>query len=152
MVASSSDGNDEGSSLKKSTVKTPLTTGRFVTGLVLALIGLVVGTSGLHATTGVLLARLLTSGFGGGVKNGSGGVVVVPNQAFAANGQLSMGGLIQPVDVLVVQAAANTIAAFLLAAVLSTWFVSRVKTWERKAVEKAQLDQIQREVQQQQQQ
>lgn len=138
---------EEPSSLKK---KSPvMSTGRFVTGLVLALIGLAVATSGLHATTGVLLARLLTSGFGG-VKSG-GGVVTVPNQAFA-NGQLSMTGLIQPVDVLVVQAAANTIAAFVLAAVLSTWFVSRVKTWERKALEKAQLDQIQREVQQQQQQ
>lgn len=87
-------------------------------GLSIALLGLVIATLGLQAIVGTVLGRLLTSG-GLGRAASSSANVSAP--------------VVQPVDVLVVQACANVVLALLTAVISTTWFQNRKKRWDEKA-------------------
>lgn len=87
-------------------------------GLSIALFGLVIATLGLQAIVGTVLGRLLSSGgLGRGASSNVNGSVPV----------------VQPVDVLVVQACANIVLALLTAVISTTWFQNRTKHWDEKA-------------------
>lgn len=88
---------------------------RLRVGVGIALAGLTVSLLGVQAIVGTLLARLLSSGFGEAY--GSAGVV----------GRVPGG--VQPVDILVVQAAANGMLGLLCALGISLWLATRVNKW-----------------------
>lgn len=88
---------------------------RLRVGVGLALAGLGVSLLGVQAIVGTLLARLLSSGLGEAYGT-AGGIGRVP-------------GGVQPVDILVVQAAANGMLGLLCALVVSLWLGTRVNKW-----------------------
>lgn len=89
-------------------------------GLLVALVGLTTSILGLQAIVGTLLSRLLSSGFA--------------QTAFSSpHAPSAIATLIQPVDILVVQASANVIMALLVAVVSTLWFRGRADAWEEKA-------------------
>lgn len=92
---------------------------RLRVGISVALLGLSFATLGLQAVVGTLLARLLTTGIGSSNFRSldKGGSVASP--------------LVQPVDVLVVQASANIILALLSVVLSSLWFRRRSEIWEQ---------------------
>lgn len=93
---------------------------RLRVGISVALFGLAFATLGLQAIVGTLLARLLTTGIGSTNFRGldsKAGSVATP--------------LVQPVDVLVVQASANIILALLTVVLSSLWFRRRSDVWEQ---------------------
>lgn len=97
--------------------------GKLRVGLVLALLGLVISLTGLQAIVGTLLARLLSAG-----------IATVPYSSYqnAGAGNFAPGaGLVQPVDVLVVQANANAMMAFVTALVTTVWLRGRAKKWQQ---------------------
>lgn len=92
-------------------------------GTLCAIVGLIISLVGLQAIVGTLLARLFSSG-----------VVSTPYTAYqngpAAGGSFGPGAnIVQPIDILVVQAAANAMMALLAALTSTSWFRSRTKTW-----------------------
>lgn len=97
-------------------------------GVVLSIFGLFVGLVGLQAIVGTLLARLLGSG-----------VATTPystlqsssyNKASAA---LANGAsVVQPVDVLVIQASANAMSALLAGLITAIWLRGRLRFWVQK--------------------
>lgn len=95
---------------------------RLRVGISVALLGLAFATLGLQAIVGTLLARLLTTGIGStnirSLDSNAGGVATP---------------LVQPVDVLVVQASANIILALLTVVLTSLWFRRRAEVWEQNA-------------------
>ncbi|CAN8075081.1 unnamed protein product [Agarophyton chilense] len=90
-------------------------------GLLFSITGIVTLLLGLQAIVGTLLARLLgTGGFASpyaSAQNAGRGAV------------LSATGLVQPVDILVVQACANGLTGLMIALVATIWFRTREKKW-----------------------
>jgi len=86
-------------------------------GVGLAMVGLTVSLLGVQAIVGTLLARLLSSGLGE-----SYGTV-------RAIGRVPGG--VQPVDILVVQAAANGMLGLVCALGVSLWLTTRIDKWAR---------------------
>lgn len=84
-------------------------------GLVLALVGLIVSLLGTQAIVGTLLAKLLSAG----VVTTSSRVGSLPSTA----------GIVQPVDVLAIQACANAMMAFTAALTVTVWLRGRSKKW-----------------------
>lgn len=105
------------SSLEAATAKVMT---RLRLGMLCAIIGLIASLLGLQAIVGTLLARLFTSG-----------MVSTPYQTGpAVGGNFGPGaGIVQPIDILVVQAAANSMMALLAALTSTSWFRSRSKAW-----------------------
>lgn len=98
---------------------------RLRTGFVVAMIGLAVAATGLQALAGTILSKLLT-GRGGAVKPPPG---TVPNNAVWG----AAVDVVQPVDILVVQACANVTLAFVVALAATAFFMARLPAWERRA-------------------
>lgn len=90
-------------------------TGKLRVGLVLALTGLIVSLLGTQAIVGTLLAKLLSAG------------VVTSSQRLGT--LQSTAGIVQPVDVLVIQACANAMMAFTAALTVTVWLRGRSKKW-----------------------
>lgn len=90
---------------------------RLRVGVGLAMVGLTVSLLGVQAIVGTLLARLLSSGLGE-----SYGTV-------RAIGRVPGG--VQPVDILVVQAAANGMLGLVCALGVSLWLTTRIDKWAR---------------------
>lgn len=102
--------------------------GKLRFGVIFSIMGLLVSLIGLQAIVGTLLARL----FGAGI-------ATTPYTAYQAGAAGSAGGLVpglgivQPVDVLVVQASANAMTALMTALMTTSWLRSREKSWNEKA-------------------
>lgn len=92
---------------------------RLRNGLKLALLGLAVATLGLQAIVGTVLARLFSSGLGRQASNSGSGTVPI--------------SVLQPVDILVVQASANVVMALLVAVISTTWFRGKAREWDGQA-------------------
>lgn len=96
--------------------------GKLRVGLILALLGLVVALLGTQAIVGTLLARLLSSG-----------ITTTAYNAYQSSGGLPPGaGVVQPVDILIVQACANSMMALMAALVTTVWLRARAKKWDAK--------------------
>ncbi|GAB0492690.1 hypothetical protein MMPV_003959 [Pyropia vietnamensis] len=88
---------------------------RLRVGVFIALTGLTVSLLGVQAIVGTLLARLLSSGLG---------------EAYGTSGVIGrVPGGVQPVDILVVQAAANGMLGLVCALGVSLWLSTRVNKW-----------------------
>lgn len=97
-------------------------TGKLQVGLVLSLLGLIVSLVGTQAIVGTLLSRLLSAG-----------IATTPYNAYQASGGLPPGaGVVQPVDVLVIQACANSMMALLAALTSTVWLRGRARKWQEK--------------------
>lgn len=98
--------------------------GRLRFGLVIAIIGLLVSLTGLQAIVGTLLARLLSAG-----------IATTPYSSYpnAAAGVVPGTAVVQPVDVLVVQACANSMMALMAALTATVWLRSRQGKWKDQA-------------------
>lgn len=95
--------------------------GRLRVGLWLAIAGLVVALLGLQAVVGTLLGRVLTSGLS-----------VQPYARGAVQASV-----VQPIDVLVVQACANVMMGLMAALVCTVWMRGRMPAWQKKAAASA---------------
>ncbi|CDF36437.1 unnamed protein product [Chondrus crispus] len=97
-------------------------------GLGIAIVGMIVSLTGLQAIVGTLLARLLSSGVAttpyASYQMGAGAAGVAPGS-----------GIVQPVDILVVQASANAMMGLLAALATTVWLRGRSKKWQPKSVE-----------------
>lgn len=91
-------------------------TGKLKVGLVLALIGLIVSLLGTQAIVGTLLAKLLSSG-------------VVSTSGTVGGSLPSVAGIVQPVDVLVIQACANAMMAMTASLTVTVWLRGRSRKW-----------------------
>lgn len=95
-------------------------------GLMIAVVGMIVSLTGLQAIVGTLLARLLSSG-----------VATTPYTSYQmAQGAASAtpgSGIVQPVDILVVQASANAMMGLLAALATTIWLRGRSKKWQKSA-------------------
>lgn len=89
--------------------------GKLRVGLLLAIVGLLVSLTGLQAIVGTLLARLLSAG-----------IATVPFQTGTPPP-----GIVQPVDVLVVQASANAMMALMASLTTTIWLRARSKKWQK---------------------
>lgn len=97
-------------------------------GMVVALVGLIVSLTGLQAIVGTLLARLLGTGFA------TAPLTAYHSHATAGAGGLVPGaGIVQPVDILIVQASANSMMALVTALTATIWLRSRQKKWSKQA-------------------
>lgn len=98
--------------------------GRLRFGLVVALVGLLVSLTGLQAIVGTLLARLLSSG-----------IVTTPYSAYPAGAGAGVAAVapganvVQPIDVLIIQACANAMTALMVALASTIWLRSRQNKW-----------------------
>lgn len=93
--------------------------GRLRVGLRLSLLGIFISILGLQAIAGTLLARLFSSGL----------VTSSYAQPGARLATAAAAPSVQPIDVLVVQATANSLSALFAAAIGSLWLRSRLKKW-----------------------
>lgn len=86
-------------------------------GLLLAVTGLLISLTGLQAIVGTLLARLLSAG--------------IASQPYRNYDSTLVSGpaVVQPVDVLVVQASANAMTALMSALIVTVWLRARAKKW-----------------------
>lgn len=91
---------------------------RLRVGISVALLGLAIATLGLQAIVGTLLARVLSAGISANSFK----------QSNPASNAISS-SLVQPIDVLVVQASANVILALLVVVSSSLWFRRQAKSW-----------------------
>lgn len=88
-------------------------------GVVLGIIGCAVGLVALQATVGALLARTFTAGAGATATTGT-----------AASGLVLAVSAVQPVDLLVAQAAVNALCSLFLGLLAALWLKARVRAWE----------------------
>lgn len=86
-------------------------------GLLFSVVGMVVLLVGLQAIVGTLLARVF------------GGISASYGPAPAQGGLVPSTGLVQPVDILVIQACANAITGLVIALLATTWFRSKASRW-----------------------
>lgn len=97
---------------------------RLRAGLLISLLGMVVSLTGLQAIVGTLLARLLSAG-----------IATTPYNSYQTPqgiGGVAPGtGLVQPVDVLIVQASANAMMGLLAALATTVWLRARSKKWQQ---------------------
>lgn len=97
---------------------------RLRVGLVLSLVGMGVSLTGLQAIVGTLLARLLGAG-----------IATTPYNSYqmaqGVGGVVPGSGIVQPVDVLVVQASANAMMGLLAALATTIWLRARSKKWQQ---------------------
>jgi hypothetical protein len=98
--------------------------------LVLSLVGMVVCLVGLQAIVGTLLARLFGSG-----------IATTPYATLQNNPQFqgsvgAVGGAsgVQPVDILVIQAAANAMSALMASIISTVWLRGRLRVWLKQSV------------------
>lgn len=96
-------------------------------GLIISVFGLFVGLVGLQAIVGTLLARLLGTG-----------IATTPYSALQSNGLSRTGAgfvngasMVQPVDVLVIQACANAMSSLLAGLITAIWLRGRLRVWTR---------------------
>ncbi|KAI0562983.1 hypothetical protein FGB62_48g072 [Gracilaria domingensis] len=89
-------------------------------GMLFSITGMVILLLGLQAIVGTLLARLLGTGIVS---------PYAPAQNVAGGALVSNSGLVQPVDILVVQACANGLTGLLIALVSTIWFRAKEKKW-----------------------
>lgn len=95
-------------------------TGKLRVGLIVSIIGLVISLTGLQAIVGTLLSRLLSAG--------------IATNPYNTNlpGSPAVGvGIVQPVDVLVVQASANAMMALMAALTTTVWLRARSRKWQK---------------------
>lgn len=97
---------------------------RLRVGLLISIIGMVVSLTGLQAIVGTLLARLLSAG-----------IATTPYNSYQMAqgvGSVAPGsGLVQPVDVLVIQASANAMMGLVAALATTVWLRARSKKWQQ---------------------
>mmetsp|Transcript_5155 Transcript_5155/g.9012 ORF Transcript_5155/g.9012 Transcript_5155/m.9012 type:complete len:260 (-) Transcript_5155:329-1108(-) len=86
-------------------------------GILLATFGTLLCVIGLQSTTGSLLSKLLTQSFG------------VSNRA----GNALVSAPVQPIDIFVIQAAANTMLSLQLALAISLWLTTQYRNKAQKA-------------------
>ncbi|PXF49264.1 Protein TIC 21, chloroplastic [Gracilariopsis chorda] len=86
-------------------------------GLLFSVVGMVVLLVGLQAVVGTLLARVF------------GGISATYGPAPAPGGLVPSASLVQPVDILVIQACANALTGLMMALVATTWFRSKESRW-----------------------
>mmetsp|Transcript_14985 Transcript_14985/g.40191 ORF Transcript_14985/g.40191 Transcript_14985/m.40191 type:complete len:271 (-) Transcript_14985:312-1124(-) len=80
-------------------------------GVLISTVGMLCCVIGLQATTGALLSRLLTQTYGVG----------------RTSGAVINASTVQPIDIFVIQAAANALLSLLLALVISLWLLTQYK-------------------------
>lgn len=97
---------------------------RLRVGLLLSLVGMGVSLMGLQAIVGTLLARLLSAG-----------IATTPYNSYqmaqGVGGVAPGSGIVQPVDVLVIQASANAMMGLLAALATTVWLRARAKKWQQ---------------------
>jgi hypothetical protein len=98
--------------------------------LVLSLAGMVVCLVGLQAIVGTLLARL----FGSGIATTPYATLQNTPQFQASLGTMGGAAGVQPVDILVIQAAANAMSALMASIIATVWLKGRLRAWLKQSV------------------